>query len=157
MSINDNLLLKDKHVLLYDNMDENLLFESIKNNFCGKVLTTLNDYIYTESTLLYLCGNINKIYLNNKLDQYNFTEILIINELSHNIDINMINYTLISINEVPLNIHNVGIFFKNMFSLDKNYFKLDDIKRIAGTSAGALLGTFLAVGYKLDDILNLSL
>jgi hypothetical protein len=107
------MFLPNKHILLYrDIIGPNEEFEFIKTNFCGKVLTEL-DNVESE-TIVYACGNIQNITLTN------YHQVYIIKELSYNYDNT---HTLINIGYVPINVHNVGVHFRNFFQ-DKNYFDL---------------------------------
>lgn len=86
----------------------------LKNNFCGIVLTTIDGVIVTDQ-YIYLCGDIRK---NENIKSAN---VYVIKQLSNNY--NMTTYNIIDIGEVPINIHNVGIYFRNIFnSNDKDYF-----------------------------------
>ncbi len=125
MSDTENVLLTNKHILLCLDMDDIDLepmyqerFNYIKTHFCGQVI--LNQIIpmnYTDDTLIYACGNINLMQSQFQIK----STILVIQELSSNYGI--YDHWLISIDEVPINIHNTGVYFQNLFEYGKDYFK----------------------------------
>lgn len=85
--------------------------EFIKENFCGKTLTT-SDEISECQNPAYVCGNIGEI---NKL----FTgEKKIIRELSYNFGDEL----TVSIGQVPINLYGLGIYFRSVFDATPNYF-----------------------------------
>ena len=105
--------------------------EYIKNSFCGIVLydtESFNDDISSRDTIVYLCGTIEQNYEKIKLVKNKM--ICVIKELSDmgdfcpKSDNNLANYKLIGIGEVPININNVGVYFRNIFSSNKDYFNL---------------------------------
>ncbi|AYV75366.1 MAG: hypothetical protein Terrestrivirus1_240 [Terrestrivirus sp.] len=120
----ENILLRNKHVLVsVGNSEHHNELNFIKENFCGNVFTdatTFNNYANeSEDILIYVCGNIQQIYENIKnLQDY---VVYVIKELSTNYEFKPFN--LISIGQVPINIHNAGVYFRNFFdSYDTNYF-----------------------------------
>lgn len=125
--MSENKLILNKHILIINNViNINNAVNDIKTNFCGLVITEIDFDILNNiaknidnNTLIYLCGNIADI----NLDKFNIPKenINIITELSTNYDNK---YNLINIGEVPINIHNVGILFKQFYNTDKDYFKL---------------------------------
>jgi len=119
----ENVLIIDKHVLIcpngqFDNIDniykEELDF--IKDNFCGVFYDSIDKVILLQGSIIYLCGNIEE---NIKFIVPGY-EINIIRGLSYNYDNNG-GYNIINIGEIPININNVGILFRKLFS-DENYF-----------------------------------
>ncbi len=96
-------------------LEENDYF--IKNNFCGTKIKKIEHVKNDENTLLYIYGNILDLVesLNNLK-----CKILIIKELSYNYE--NLNIEIITIGEVPLNINDVGIYFKSFFNNGKDYF-----------------------------------
>lgn len=131
----ENTLLLKKHVLLYDdntnNLEEQLKneFNYIKMNFCGNVfsdITTFNNQTLSPDTIVYLCGNITQMYndlQNSKNIKINKPLIYVIKELSINYDTKSENYQIKSCGEVPINVHNVAVYFRNFFDSNTNYFK----------------------------------
>lgn len=59
----ENILIKDMHILLYDEKDiTNPEFDYLKKNFCGVVKTEIDDNSSLSNKIIYLCGDISKIY-----------------------------------------------------------------------------------------------
>ena len=129
----ENILIKNKHILIcIDEQLSNINSEHadevnyIKKYFCGNIITDLNSFdkfVPEPNTIIYICGNIkqnlNQITVNNNMIIY------IIRELSCNYeDYLNLNYKFIQIGELPININNVGIYFRNFFDENKNYFDL---------------------------------
>jgi hypothetical protein len=113
----ENVLSTKKHILIC--FDEHLIneyqneFTNIKTNFCGLVYSN-NQLEYPSESIIYLSGDISQFYdVGNKIK--------VIKEVSFNYGDQ---YELIDIGCVPLNIHNVGVFFPKFFNSSKNYFDL---------------------------------
>lgn len=142
MSETENTLLTNKHILLcldedmkYNESVENFRYieqhnvkelENIKKNFCGIVYSdkeTFIKHIYQPDTIIYICGDIYKFtieYYKNVLTVNN-VKILVVAEFAFNCEIyGNEQYGVINMGEVPLNINNVGVYFRNLFS--ENYF-----------------------------------
>lgn len=124
----ENQLLTNKHYFIcveeqFNNfIDEYLTeIEFIKKNFCGIVLNNLNELEKCDlNSIFYLCGDIteNIKFLSNIPNN----QIQIIKNISYNYNVE--NYELIEIGKIPINIYNIGLFFRNFFDFDKNYFNL---------------------------------
>ena len=116
-----------KHILVcankIDELHPNLIreFEFVKDNFCGVVFTDMKEFNskVVPNTIIYFCGNIKSTTL---LDPIKNENILIIKEYSQYDDRESTKNKLISIGQVPLNIHNMGVFFKTFFDVNKDYF-----------------------------------
>jgi len=127
MTNKENKLYLNRHVLLcIDNKIEKPGLDEIqylKNNFCGKVITDLKDlkqHNFTN-TLVYIMGDVeNQI---NEIENKDKKVFYVVKDLSYKYEncLDMIN--LISVGEVPINVHNVGIFFRSLFNDNKNYFE----------------------------------
>ena len=121
----ENTLYLDKHIFLCL-MEETLEFNVeeinyLKENFCGIVVdnfTKLNELNRSNDTLIYIFGNIKTIIseIHHKNRRHN-----IIKELSWNYD-DIENIDIITLGEVPINVHNVGLFFRNFF-IHEDYFE----------------------------------
>lgn len=117
--VGENILIKDKHIFLcIDDQIKQLdtiyqqELEFIKANFCGMVCTSLTDI--QPDAIIYLSGDIASISIPSGHTVY------VTKELSYNIPADS---NVIGIGEVPINIHNVGVYFRKLFSED-NYFNL---------------------------------
>ena len=131
MSDKESILLKHQHILLY--IDQQLInlensyskeFEYVKNNFCGLVFCDIESFINyncNHNAIIYMCGDIDNNY--DKIRSIESKSINVIKEFSYNY-CNLEHYELINIGQVPINIYNVGIYFRNLFSSCKDYFNL---------------------------------
>lgn len=114
----ENQLLTDKHYLLAMGCNYDLLAQ-----FCGKIITQLpigdSDQIWMSDphVLIYACGNIADIY-----PQIPSTKkLLVIRELSHQFE--GLSVDIISVGQVPLNVHNAGVYFPRFFlSASEDYY-----------------------------------
>jgi len=113
-TLSENTLRKD-NVLICIDPEPCEELDYIKANFCGVVYDSNDVTGLSSDIMIYICGNIELI--NNKFETFR-----IIKELS--IGYETTNYTLVSTSEVPVNIHNVGVYFKSFFNADKDYFSL---------------------------------
>jgi hypothetical protein len=129
----ENRLVTDTHVLVLINdqltgLSEQFQKESeyILRHFCGAVLTQFEPdtpmLLYPES-IVYLTGDIQANYNRIKDDK---RCIVVIRELSYNFDNTSENYRFVSLGQVPINLHNVGVYFRNFFDPEKDYFNLID-------------------------------
>lgn len=123
-------ICKEKHVFLCNNVYVNLYkneVDYIKRTFCGNVFSDLisfDNYKCSPNTIIYLCGDVGQSF-----DTINFPDtvtgvINVIKELSYNYENseNSEKYKLINLGEVPINIHNVGVYFRKFFNSDKKYY-----------------------------------
>jgi hypothetical protein len=128
----ENTLLNKKHILLC--IDEqipklstelDLELQYIKKNFCGLILSNVNELQLLDDkddTLIYFCGNVeeNSSIINNN-------NVYIIHDFCTNLKMYDLN-KVINSGKVPINIHGVGVFFRNYFGSNKfgsnnDYFK----------------------------------
>lgn len=117
----ENKLITNKHFIVLideqlDNLNLNDEIEFLHNNFCGVKIRNINDInIDNIDVNCYLTGDIETIL-------YKFStnnKIFIIKELSYNYDDNT---NLINLGQVPININNIGVMFRNYFTNDINFF-----------------------------------
>lgn len=122
----ENSLQIKKHILIYNNdvlkVNYQEEFDYIKDNFCGNVvpLADFNISRCSSNSIIYLYGNINNIISQN---DFGDKQIIIIEELSSNYENNN-RYQIIKLGEVPINIHNVGVYFRKFFNSNDNYYDL---------------------------------
>ncbi len=120
INYNNKLLLIDEYLRDFDQQE----VDYIRKNFCGKVINENDIEESSSNNLLYICGDIEAVY--NKVSAFKSDNIYVIKDLSYNIDVNDNNnkYTLIDIGAVPINLHNVGVYFRSFFDGNKDYFTL---------------------------------
>ena len=114
----ENNLINTNNILLCKNID--IFQKNIEiQNFYGVILFEIFDINEFKNKRIYFCGDVKE---NLNLLQ-KITNLKIIRELSTNYA-DYINdaYPFISINQVPLNIYNVGIFYRSLFP-NANYFE----------------------------------
>lgn len=116
--LQENLLLKNKHTLITIGDFTNLgpIYEElvyIQNNFCGIVVKDIASLNVRPDTIVYICGDIGTIlpFIPSS------NQVYIIKELSYNYGDNI----FITIDQVPINVHNAGVYFRKLFK-DENYF-----------------------------------
>jgi len=128
MSNKENTLLTKKHCLLIvDEQIKNSDKEYIKNNFCGTVFTDTWEFIYYDhepDTIFYLCGDIEKNY--SEIKKIHRKSINVIKEMSFNYENNSENYKLINIGQVPINIHNVGVYCREFFNSENMFMQIQN-------------------------------
>jgi hypothetical protein len=99
--------------------EQTIELEYIKNNFCGTVRSDAENFTCTQDTVVYLCGNIANI-LSGLSDKIQDNTVYVIKELSHDYK----DQTLVGLGEIPINVQNVGVYFREFFAADKDYFGL---------------------------------
>ena len=127
METNENAIQFDKHVLVcLDSLNETIERDSrldyLLNNFCGRVCAE-KEYLHTLTAdiFIYLCGDIRKIYDYVDVKKY---AIFVVAELSSHFDENCDDYEVIRLGQIPINVHGMGIYFREFFDPFQNYFEL---------------------------------
>jgi hypothetical protein len=137
--LSESTLLYNKHMLFCignssDKQSQELTDELnyIKQNFCGILLDNeefIEKLSFTNNynTNFYFCGDINKILsivqLTTLQENPSFKLYLIKNlAWNYETDINKFNQ-IINSGEVPINIHKVGVYFRNLFDSNSDYFE----------------------------------
>lgn len=149
-----NTILTHKHILISLNeqslkLDPNFQQELayLKLNFCGRVYTTLNNSTFSDKRNFYVCGDITDI----KIPQG--PNIFVIKELSYGYD----NLNSISLGEVPINIHNVGVYFRKLFPDNINHFEaIKNSHEFQTLTAGNRVGHAFRKGIYLTEIKSTS-
>ena len=75
-----------------------------------------------RDVIVYLCGDIDRI--TDKLVDLKNRFIYVIKELSYNYNDDSDIYNVIDLGRVPINIHNVGVYFREFFAPGTNYFNV---------------------------------
>lgn len=101
------------NILLSVNACDSDELKYLHDNFFGTVILSINDFKThcdePTNTTLYVCGDISDITDISSKVSY------VINELSYNIPDNT---NLINLGQVPINIYNVGVYFRGYFKQD---------------------------------------
>lgn len=119
---------KENNLLLLSDVKEEQIHDEIMVKFCGRVVINSNILELNSNMFVYLCGNIEKLakLIEEKRVNYENLKVYIIKEYSYSYNQLEIDYDEISIGEVPLNYHDVGIYFRNFFD---NNFLFDNIEQ----------------------------
>lgn len=127
MTNRENKLYLNRHILLcIDNKIEKPGLDEIqylKNNFCGKVITDLKELKQHNfsDTLVYVLGNVeNQI---NEIENKNKKVFYVVKDYAYMYENVLDKINLINAGEVPINVNNIGVFFRSFFNDDKNYFE----------------------------------
>lgn len=147
MSDNENVMITKKHYLIlvqkqlvlnkinkFNELSEKEInkfkneIDYLEKNFCGNVINSLEQIIKINSdnlTNIFIMGDIEKNIQNIKNHNICYKKIFIINELCWG---NFVIYPddyiqIINLGNVPININNVGIYFRNCFNTQTNWFK----------------------------------
>ena len=126
----ENSLMANRHALLC--MDVQLdqskqaEFDYLKTHFCGNVFKCVSEFQgFLESvkskrpTMLYICGNVADTF--KEIGNLINVIVNVVEEYSTSLDEGTFN--LISAGEVPINVHNTGVYFRKLFNSDKNYYQ----------------------------------
>ncbi len=134
MQDNENTLLAHTHYFHFNEESVKELkdeyfkhYQLIKTNFCGNVIDykTLTTLRCAKHTIIYIGSDVEFLYPRLfEMSQFNVI-IKVVKELSLNYENDDVKRfcQLVSIGEVPLNIHGVGILFPRFFDMQQNYFE----------------------------------
>jgi hypothetical protein len=133
------VFLKDKHHLIaptdlphVNEPEYQNELKFIRENFCGNRHDDINSFLLSNSSndpnsIVYLCGNIREIY--SLIKTLKNHQVYVIKELSVEYDESLYNeqsdfkYQIISSGALPINIFNLGVYFRKLFDENsKNYF-----------------------------------
>lgn len=115
----ENQLLVNKNVLVCTTELQSSELDYIKQNFCGLVCKDLKVIDEHPLSLICICGNIG-----NNLDNTKHKNIFVVKEFSTDYTLDSQKYKVISSGQVPINVNNVGVLFRNFFYSGKDYFNL---------------------------------
>lgn len=160
----ENSISSKKHFLVCDEAScqnlGTLQFKELnylKKHFCGNVCDAL-DKVLPSNVNLFLCGDIRNYcnYISNKDDA------IVVKELSWN-------YTnlcdnVVNLGQVPINVNNVGVYFRNLFDDNKDYFKLiqdshsfQNLTESRKKDCALRTGLYLSKVDQMDDKLHFNL
>lgn len=115
----ENKLLTGKNALVYLDQEQKLQL----TNFCGVVFDEMEDFVQSKlncpDSILYLCGNVERF-----VEQKQFIKnemIYVVEDYSTNFSNK--NLVCVSVGSLPINMYNVGVYFREFFDSTKDYFK----------------------------------
>lgn len=135
--LNNNYLVIDANYNFNHNHNvSNNIFDNLINNFCGQIIYSnefdkLFELNNSSNKLIYLCGNIINLFnelFRNSLNYHNLIshKYQIIDIFSYYDNLNLssdIDFKIIKIGQIPFNVKNIGVYFKNYFDSNVDYFK----------------------------------
>ncbi len=117
----ENSISKSKNYLidLSNEKDTSEELRYLVNNFCGTVVRSISEVPSTPNEIrLYIIGNIKQVKNESK-------RIFIIREFSSNYeDETSDNFSIIGLGQVPINIHDAGVFYRRFFDNDDFFTKI---------------------------------
>jgi len=153
MSGEESIILLDKHCLVcfetytYTHLHE---LEYIIKNFAGKVFLRREDVTLLDGdAVVYLCGNVGKFFSDAGTDLSQRT-VKVVGELSFNYDATY--HNVVSMGEVPLNVHNVGVYFRDLFGDARHFEKLKRAHRFQSLTESNKPGTSYRKGIYLSAV-----
>ncbi len=117
MTPTENRIIKNKNYLLViDDNNLNRDVQYLKENFCGNIINTLTELPTNINEIkIYACGDMSTI------EDCNLP-IFVIKECSTNASTNLgVNFTEILLGEVPILIHQAGVYYRRLFK-EADYF-----------------------------------
>jgi len=118
----ENSISKDKNYLInLSNANKNPKeLEYLLNNFCGTVVKSQLEIPSIQKLIrVYAIGNMEELNSEENM-------VLIIKELSSNYEnIKNKNVQIVGLGEVPINIHNVGVFYRKYFDGSDYFSKIE--------------------------------
>ena len=115
-------------ILIHTDINNNVeQVEHLKSNFYGDVFTSLNlliDYLQKLDNInniqLYISGSVQLVC--KALSNLQFQIIHVIKDFTPDHDSSPDDYNIICMGQVPMNVHNVGVYFPELFSSSMDYF-----------------------------------
>ena len=118
----ENSLSYSKNILINftDKNSSNPSLSDLLTHFCGSVVTSCADItLIDEKQRIYIVGDLTKL----TSGFHESVELLVVKEFSFNVEhINNNAFKLISHGQVPLNIHNAGVYYRKLFDDERDYF-----------------------------------
>uniref|UniRef100_A0A6C0JVV6 Uncharacterized protein n=1 Tax=viral metagenome TaxID=1070528 RepID=A0A6C0JVV6_9ZZZZ len=138
----ENILIRGNHVLvLLDDENQNDQIEYLKTNFWGDVRNdNLSSYKY-----IYLAGDVSK-YNKNDTD----ATVFVILELSNNYTDTP--FTVVTLGEVPLNMHGIGVYFRKFFCIDSIFNQVKQSHTFQNLTESNKTGNALRKGIYLTEV-----
>lgn len=119
----------DSH-FIGDLLEKKCDLKFLKSNFCGQVITTLTSLTSLTgmggdhppgSTLVFLTGNIDELI---RCDLFKGGELLVVKDFSRAYEEESKHYKFVTHGQVPINVNNVGVYFREAYSGDRDYYAL---------------------------------
>lgn len=118
----ENRISTTKNILLILSKEENSFYDLayLIDNFCGIVVHSLIDFKNSfTNQQIYICGDVST--LNETIDFF-----YVIKELSIQYDDeNTQNHQIISLGKVPILLHKVGIYYRDLFEAHNHFHKIE--------------------------------
>jgi len=119
-------MLQSKNVLLCTDPNVKIAKEFFGTVFCtdnlsGPILAGIDDFNKCKAPglVIYMCGDIESLFSRANLTRAYM--IYCIQELSTNYK-QLKGLHMVTLGEVPTNVHNVGVYYRKLFNSDKNYY-----------------------------------
>lgn len=135
-------LLFAKHILLH------VTEENIITDFCGLVynVSQFDTMLLESDTIIYVYGDMETIVIDSN-------NVNVITDLS--INYSATKYNLINLGEVPINVHNVGIYFKKLFNSESDYYtRITTEHNFQSLTDSDKPGTALRSGIYLSEVIE---
>lgn len=110
----ENNISKNKNYLLdlSDKNDDSKDLQYLIHNFCGTVIENLSEVPKIKAVRIYAVGDVKQIKRETKA-------VFIVRELASNYEeLSTNNFSIIGLGQVPINIHNAGVFYRRFFETD---------------------------------------
>lgn len=135
-------------IVLTQDLGQDTELKFLMQNFCGRISYSLSEIkTIPESHRVYFCGDVNK------LDSIN-RKIYVIKEFSCNYNQNTENFLVIELGQVPIVIHDAGIFFRKLFSKGDYFIKIKSEHKFQELTESTKASTALRKGIYITEILK---
>lgn len=153
MSVQENNLILDKNLLVYKSgynytPDVQAEVDYMLENFAGKVTINWSDVQSGQVKNIYLMGNLSSLN-----DIYDYGNVYVIEPLSCNYEHTKIGYKLITLGEVPMNIHGIGVQYRRLFNEEIDFYKtINSEHEFQSLTESNKPGQALRTGIYLTDV-----
>lgn len=158
MSIQENKLVMEKNFLMYIpgynyTPDVQAEVDYMLENFAGKLVTNQSDAKSGQVKNIYLMGNLYPLSNMYDYENENVYVIYVIEPLSCNYEHVKFGYKLITLGEVPMNIHGVGVQYRRLFNEEIDFYKtINSEHEFQSLTESNKSGQALRTGIYLTDV-----
>ncbi|WP_028889681.1 hypothetical protein [Tenacibaculum ovolyticum] len=146
----ENSISRNKNFLINLSNENNSsdYLDYLINNFCGTIVNSISEISSNYGIRLYVIGDIKHIKNDTRT-------VFIIKDLSSNYEnLTNDNFHLIQLGQVPINIHNAGVFYRRYFDTDNFFSNIESEHKFQNLTESNKQSTALRKGIYLSNVIK---